>query len=126
MDRGAFVFADDGVHFFLTVDEAAGSVEAIDVKNGEYEAIFTLTGEQLQPEILNEFTVALRPFGVADLDTLRDLLRREQDRLGTFVSDPDNPTAVANEILLSKWARRWPRWPRWLDRRLHGTDPPRV
>jgi hypothetical protein len=68
----------------------------------------------------------LRPFGVADFDRLRDLLRREQDQRGTFVSDPDNPTAVANEILLSQWARRWRRWPRWLDRRLHGTDPPRV
>jgi hypothetical protein len=125
-DRGAFVFADDGVDFFQTVEEASGYVEAIDVHNREYEAFFALTGEPLRPEILDGIKVQLRPSGIADLDALRNLLRCEQDRRGTFLSDPDDPTAVANEILLGKWSTRWPKWPKWLDRRLHGERPPRV
>ena len=56
-DPGAFVFAADGVTFFRTVEEAAGSVEAVDVENGEYEAFVSLTGEPLRPEILDEINV---------------------------------------------------------------------
>ena len=122
-DRGAFVFAADGVAFFMTIDEAARSLEQIDVENGEYEAFFALTGERLLPEFPDQIKVQLVSAGDSDSDALRSLLRREHDLRATFVADPGDPTAFADELLLREWTWRWPRWPRWLDRRLHGEGP---
>jgi hypothetical protein len=38
-DRGVFVFAEDGIQFFATVEEAAAYVEAVDMNYGAYEAL---------------------------------------------------------------------------------------
>lgn len=121
-DEGAFVFAEDGVDFFATVDSAASYMEAVDVEDGVYEAFFTPRGERLEPRVLDEEKVALDRSSVVDLDALRSLLRREFER-SIFTSNPGDPVAVANEFLRHAWEARWPRWPGWLDRRLHGTRP---
>jgi hypothetical protein len=63
--QGAFVFAEDGVDFYQTIEEAARSIEAVDVEDGVYEAFFTRAGEPLRPEILDEIKVDLRPSGIA-------------------------------------------------------------
>lgn len=120
---GVFVFADDGVQFFRSIDEAAGWVEAIDVEAGVYEAFVGLDGERLLPRVVEEFQVVLEPSGSPDPDALVTLLERARDSYGGFTSDPTEPRSVANELLAQVWEMRWPRWPRWLDRRLHGDGP---
>lgn len=123
---GVFVFADDGVSFFLTAEEAAASVEAIDIEAGEYKAFIRLDGETLEPRILDHSQVLLDASGHRDTELLVRLLEREHVAHRTFTSDPAQPASVANELLLGSWEGRWPRWPGWLDRRLHGDGPGRV
>jgi hypothetical protein len=106
-------------------------MEWVDVEEGGvYEALFTVEGELLVPQPLDNYSVRLYPSGEVNIDSLRSLLRRERDERGGFTSDPDDPEAVANEMfskeLAWRWSRRWPRWPRWLDVRLHGSAPPHV
>jgi hypothetical protein len=130
-DTRVFVFAEDGLHCFPTAEDAAGYMEWVDVEDGGvYEAFFTVEGERLVPHPLNDDMVRLDQSGEVDPDSLKSLLRRERDERGAFTGDPDDPVAVANEMLSTdlawRWSRRWPRWPRWLDVRLHGTAPPRV
>jgi len=130
-DKGVFMFADDGLKFFSTAEDAAADMEWVDVEGGGvYEALFIVGGERLVPHPLNDYLVRLDPSGEVDLESLKSLLRRERDERGTFTGDPDDPKAVANEMLSKKlawrWAHRWPRWPRWLDVRLHGSTPPHV
>jgi hypothetical protein len=122
---GVFVFADDGVSFFRSAEEAAGWVEAIDVDAGEYQAFIRLDGERLVPHVLDQAKVVLEASGHRDPDGLVELLERERGT-GAFSSNPAQPESVANELLLGDWEARWPKWPAWLDRRLHGDGPERV
>lgn len=120
---GVFVFADDGVEFLQSIDEAAAYVEAIDVEAGVYEAFICLDGQRLLPRVVEEFRVVLEPSGSLDPDGLVALLTRARDSCGGFTSNPTQPHAVANELLARAWRTRWPRWPRSIDRWLHGDGP---
>jgi hypothetical protein len=120
---GVFVFADDGVSYFQTAEEAAGWVEAIDVEAGEYKAFIRLDGERLEPRILDPSTVLLEESGQCDPGLLVELLERERVSHRTFTSDSAHPANVANELLLGNWEARWPKRPGWLDRRMHGDGP---
>jgi hypothetical protein len=102
-------------------------MEAIDVRDGEYEAFFTIDGGVLHPSVRpdDEIWVELVATGTHDLARLKRRLRELQHRNG-YVSNPDDPRAVANELLAIEWSLRWPKRPYWLDRRLHGSGPDQV
>jgi hypothetical protein len=119
--EAVFVFADDGLHVFRDLAAVLGHIEAPDVADGVYEAIFTLNGEVIRAEA-GGTNVVLTPTGDMDLP---GLTRRVRDNADRFMSDPADLPAVAAEILNAEWEARWPRRPRWLDRRLHGDRPPR-
>ena len=129
-DERVFMFADDGLSLFPSVQDAAAYMEWVDVEDGVYEALFTVHAERLEPHPREKYMVRLEPSGEVDIDSLTSLLHRERDTRGTFTADPDDPPAVAKELYereqawrASQWSRRWPRWPQWLDRRLHGEGP---
>jgi hypothetical protein len=118
-DRDGYPYA------FLSLEEACGELEAIDVVAGEYEA-FTLDGRRVRAwgdERRGE--VHLEVTDLRELDRLRALVGEAHDRLG-FTSDREQPVAVANELLARQWNERWPRWPSWLHRRTHRGAPPQV
>jgi len=123
---GVFVFADDGVSFFQTTEEAAGWVEAIDIEAGVYKAFIRLDGERLEPRILDQSRVLLEASGHRDSELLVELLEQERVSHRTFKSDSAQPASVANELLHKDWEARWPKWPPWLDTRMHGDGPSRV
>jgi hypothetical protein len=119
-----FVFALDGVEAFPSVDDAAASMEGIDVANGEYEAVFTLDGRPVTATASKNDVVLT----ITDRRDEADLDRRLRDwapRIG-LTSPPEDRRAVANELMRRDWELRWPKRPRWLARRLHGSEPPRV
>lgn len=120
-----FVITRDGdVYLYKTVARASSGMEAIDVRDGEYEGAFGIDGERL--EILTDgHGVRLEATGRYDLPRLQDRLRALAERNGYSGDNPD-PRAVANEVFANQWQARWPRWPRWLDQRLHDDGPPRV
>ncbi len=123
---GVLVFTRDGdVLAFTDVEEVAGWVEGVDVEDGEYEAFFSVDGRLLKPVVHRHGSVTLIESGEENLAGLRRELRRLQNR-NKYLSDPDDPRAVANELLRGEWAVRWPRRPAWLDHRLHGEGPPQV
>lgn len=120
-----FVITRDGdVDLYKAVAQAESYMEAVDVRDGHYEAAFSLTGERLEI-VLDEDRVGLIATGTTDLPHLRERLRTLAERNGYSGDDPD-PRLVANQAFANEWRTRWPRWPTWLDRRLHGEGPPRV
>jgi hypothetical protein len=128
--EGVFMFADDGVSYYPSAEDAAVDMEWVDVEGGAYEAMFTVRAERLVPHPLDKYMVRLEPSGEVDIDSLTSMLRRERDRRGTLTADPNDPPAVAQELdeqerawRSSRWSRRWPKRPRWLDKRLHGEGP---
>lgn len=126
-DERVFIFADDGLSLFPSVEDAAAYMEWIDVEDGVYEALFTVRGERLVPHPREKHLVRLEASGEVDTDALISMLSRERDRRGTFSADPDDPLAVAQELAEReqawRWEHRWPKRPLWLDRRLHGEGP---
>jgi hypothetical protein len=103
--------------------DAARFMEAIDVLNGEYDALFTLDGRLVQVTAdADGAPVRLTITDATDLPGLWRRLRQAQPR-ERFTSDPDDPRAVGNELLATAWQQRRPQRPRRLDRLLHG-DPP--
>jgi hypothetical protein len=116
-----FVFAVDDVDVFPSVGDAAASFEGIDVAQGEIEASFTLDGRIVQAGSRGEVTVLT----VTEDRDVAELERRLRSFAGSagLVSSPDDPRAVANEMLRRRWERRWPKRPRWLDERMHGSSP---
>jgi hypothetical protein len=126
--RGVLVITADGdVMAFPDADMATDYVKAVDVRDGEYEAFFTIDGDVLQPSVRpdDEIWVELIETGMNDIERLKRRLAELQQRNG-FASDPDDPRAVANELLAIEWNLRWPKRPHWLDRRLHGSGPDKV
>lgn len=117
-----FVFADDGLHVFPTLGDVIGYVEAPDVEEGVYEAMFTLDGKVIEART-QKLDVELTVTGKSDVEALVRRLRKQRHR---FHSDPEDLRGVANEILAADWEARWPKRPRWLDRRLHGDLPPQI
>ena len=120
------VFCRDGdLLVFGTLQDAAGWMESVDVLDGEYEALFTLDGTVVRAGGTLEGPVILTVSELTDVAGLQGRLRQIKPRMG-FRSDPDDPRAVANELLRREWEARWPRRPRWLARRLRGDAPPTV
>jgi hypothetical protein len=120
-----FAFAADGEAIvFSSSKAAAGWIEAIDVRDGEYEALFAIDGRK----------VSIGTTG----DTVHVTLTQERDDVAfqrylalvvgreNLSASPSDPVAVANELLRREWEQRWPQRPRWLARRLHGRQPPRA
>lgn len=122
---GVLLIACDGdVLAFRDAGTAARYVEAIDVKDGEYDddVFYTVGGSILRPSVRPDDEVELIDTGAKDLQGLKRRLRELQPRNG-YVSDPDDPRAVVNELLGFEWDHRWPKHPRWLDRWIHGEGP---
>lgn len=123
-----FVFDRDGfIHLFKSVESAAGWVEAMDVSLGEYEAFIGLDGTRLSPVISDAQSgeVRLEPTGEVDIDDLRGRLHVFARSRG-YDGEPEDPRAIANQVLANEWKDLWPRWWPWLHRRLHGAHPPTV
>jgi len=121
--RALFLFGEGGLNVEPSIDRAAGFMEPIDVRNGEYEAVFDESGRRYNFNVVNK-TIHLQATDELDADGLTDRLRaqaRATDSLEGF--DPDDPMATAAAISRFEWEHRWPRWPKWLSRRLHGDGP---
>ena len=120
-----FVFSSYGaIALFKSVELAAGGIESVDVRDGEYVEVFGIDGERFEITA-DGHTVTLRNTGVLELARLRERLRTLAERNGYSGEDPDR-RFVANEVFANEWRMRWPRWPKWLDRRLHGEGPAKV
>lgn len=125
--RAVFVFQRDDPEMlvFPSLKAAASSIEAIDVNDGVYEALYTLDGWVIDPRPdASERQVELIVSKKRDVDGLlqRVANRRPSDR----VPSPEDLRVIANEELRRQWNARWPRWPAWLDRRMHGDGPTRI
>lgn len=115
--RAVFVFARDGdMHVFPDKDEAAGWVEAVDVIEGEYEAVYCVDGAVLEFEVdAQRGSVSIGNTFVTDVDGLCQ-------RIATFLTwsgrpgSADDPQAVADELIRWEREHRWPRWRGWLPR----------
>jgi hypothetical protein len=120
-----FVFGEDPVPgVFLSVANAAGHMEAIDVRDGEYHAAYTIDGRVVTISTVGE-RVVLDVTEERDMAGLRRRLRTWHER-GNLMSDPDDLVAIANELLRGEWETRWPKRPRWLSRHMHGAEPPQI
>lgn len=121
--RALFLFGDGGLDVEPNIDCASGYMEPVDVRNGEYEAVFDESGRRYRFDVVNGATQLL-PTDEFDVDALKERLRAhalETHSLEGF--DPDDPMAAAAAISRFEWEHRWPRWPKWLSQRLHGSQP---
>lgn len=56
MASAFFLFGDGDLSVEPTIDSAAGYMEPIDVRNGEYEAVFDETGRRYAVDVVGETT----------------------------------------------------------------------
>ena len=119
-----FVFSSDDPAplAFSSVAHAAGWMEAIDVEDGGYEAIYTVDGDVVDISTEGD-RVVLTVTPERQAGVLRRRLRPWVNRM-QLSTDPDDLAAVANEMLVLEWETRRPKRPAWLDRWLHGKGPP--
>lgn len=124
--RAVFVFDRDGeMQVFPSLKQAADYMEAVDVNDGEYEALYTLDGWVIDAQAdSRESQVELIVTQKNDVEGLRRRVATHRRPGGA--STPDDLRAVANEEFRAQWELRWPRWPSWLDRRMHGQGPPQL
>lgn len=108
---------------FPSPDDAARYMEAIDVKAGEYPAIYTDQGNIIEASAARQ-TVVLTDTGRSDSDDLTRRITRYAQRVGAPI--PTDRIAFANAVLRAEWDVRWPQRPRWLSRRIHGETPPTI
>jgi hypothetical protein len=123
-----FAFTENGdVVVFPSLPAAAAWMEAIDIDDGEYVAMYGEDGRIIRAATRDD-CVVLTPTEDADLPALRLRLRRLRLRERGLIGDevPEEPGAVAARMLAREWEQRWPRWPRWLDNWLHGDGPSSV
>jgi len=74
--HGVFVFGDDPVPgVYVSLSDASGDLEAIDVKNGVYEALFTVDGRRVRAST-SARSVVLEVTTERDLDELCERLHR--------------------------------------------------
>lgn len=119
--RGIFVFTREGdLLAFPSLSEAAAYMEAIDVANGEYPALFTIDGRVVAAATPNNETTLTVTSEPNDSELNRRLLDYRRKSPQTL---PEDRIALANALLRWHWEHRWPKRPRWLARRLHGTGP---
>lgn len=119
------MFGDGGPVVRKTTVEAAEFMEAVDVGNREYDAVYDETGLILRPEV-EDRQVRLLATESADYG---DLIRRLSEWCQTNGEslDPESadfPVQVARRIAESEWSTRWPKRPFWLSRMVHGSTPP--
>ncbi len=122
MASAFFLFGDGDLSVEPTIDSAAGYMEPIDVRNGEYEAVFDETGRRYAVDVVGEAT-RLRRTDEVDLD---DLLRRLHDSgvassLHLAAEDLNDPWAIAVSMSRFEWDHRWPKRPKWFSLRLYGS-----
>lgn len=98
-------------------------MEAVDVDDGEYPAIFTHQGSVVDASVNSE-TVVLTDSGRRDLDDLSNRLKRYAQMVGRPV--PTDRLAFANTMLKADWETQRLRRPRWLFKRIYGETPPSV
>lgn len=97
--RVTFVVTRDGdIDAFESIELAASYVEGYDVKDGEYDLFCTVDGERLEPWLLDEVRVDLRPTGEDAQAQLGAYLRKHAGR-NRLNSIPPDPQAVASELL---------------------------
>ena len=117
-----FVFDRDGdLNVFASLQHAAGWLEAVDVEEDEYQAVFLHDGTVVSVGTSDEM-VLLTPTQDRDLRSLDTLLAQYQQRVPT-APRTSAPLDFANQWLHQEWEGRWPERPRWLARRLHGDAP---
>jgi len=120
------IFDRDGEAWaFPRLDDAADSMDSTAVLDGEYEAAFTLDGHVVAISGIRNGPAMLEVTPESDELALREFLRKSQTRMA-FTSDPEDPAAVANELIRMEWERRSPHLPSWMRRRLYGDQPPQV
>jgi len=124
--KAVLIFDRDGEAWaFPHLDDAADSMDSTAVLDGEYEAAFTLDGRVVAINGIRNGPVLLEVTQESDELALREFLRKSQTRMA-FTSDPEDPAAVANELIRMEWERRSPHLPGWMRRRLYGDQPPQV
>jgi hypothetical protein len=118
-----FVFSSDDPApiIFPSVSHAAGWMEAIDVADGGYDAVFMLDGRVVEVTTDRD-RVVLTPTARQDEAGLRERIRNSPV-LPHSDADREDLVAYANATLRAEWEARWPKRPRWLARRLHGEGP---
>jgi hypothetical protein len=113
------------MHVYPSLRRAADYIEAVDVNDGEYEAMYTLDGWVIDPQAdSRERQVELVVTDENDVEGLRRRVATHHRPDGASTSY--DLRAVANDEFRAKWDVRWPRWPKWLDRQMHGDGPPQV
>jgi len=120
----SFILGDLAVH--ESPQQAAASMEAIDVEAGDYEAIYDQDGVLYQP-VVEGAQVELRATEIRDYHDLVSRLKAFRELAGLALPEdaPDFPLAMARIVAERSWKRRWPKRPAWLSRRIHGPGPPR-
>jgi len=125
-ETAVLIFDRDGEAWaFPRLGDAAESMDSAAVLDGEYEAAFTLDGRVVAIDGIRNGPVSMEVTGESDELALREFLRKSQTRMA-FTSDPEDPAAVANELIRMEWERRSPHLPNWMRRRLYGDQPPQV
>ncbi len=111
---------DDWAYVIPSASEVGGHLEAVDVEQGEYQ-IYLLDGRVAEAAVING-RVTLREADQQDLAGLAERLRSLVHRY-ELASAPDDPVAVANELLRRGWeARPAMSWLRRRGRRSDGPD----
>lgn len=106
---------------FGSIEEAGSYMEAVDVRTGGYESLWTVDGHRVTFAAEGR-DVRLGISGAPDAAGLRRRLADAGERCAAQRAW-DDPVAFANEYFQWRWDERWPRRPRWLSRRIHGDGP---
>lgn len=99
--------SDRWIYAFKSVEEASGSLEAIDVEAGEYLA-FANDGSPLAIEADARGSLVIGPAGPPDEDRLRQLLRQALSQRGIQPPDDANPFRLYVDTALERF-KEWER-----------------
>ena len=109
---------------FRSLTEAASWMEAIDVDDNEYVAVYALDGRSIRAATAHEAVVLTLTEERNDADLRR---RLDECRIRDGLRSPSGDiVGIANELLRREWEQRWPRRPRWLSRRRRDPGPPQI
>lgn len=116
----AFVFHSDNWEATVIRIDEAHYFEEIDMADQSDYLAFDIDGNRLRL-VFGERSVRFEPTGERDQRSLHQLASSYWRHT---VDSPEHLLEVANEDLLGRWQRRWPKRPRWLADRMHGATPP--